>query len=112
MARLNNLDKLEKLTNEEKETYISFDQTNAPANIFTYNSRWIKHLEKRMGLKPIFINEYGGRSYQCPKNKIPKPRADRTKRVFTEQQMQDLKKRGERLGKMRKTMVKSQPVLS
>lgn len=63
------------LSNEEKETLISFDETPSEAVIFTYNKRWQKQLEKRLGLKPTMNNGYGGREYHIPKQRIPLPRA-------------------------------------
>jgi hypothetical protein len=65
------------LTNEERETLISFDETPAEAVIFTYNKRWQTHLEKRLGLKPVFNNGYGGKEYHIAKNRIPLPRTQR-----------------------------------
>lgn len=64
-----------KLSNEERETIITFDQTTEPASIFTYSPRWQKHLEGRLGLKPVLDNGYGGKEYIVPKNRIGMPRA-------------------------------------
>jgi hypothetical protein len=102
MARLKGFENIEKLTNEEKETYISFDQTNAPANIFTYSPRWQKHLEKKMGLKPIIVNEWGGKSYECPKSRISKPRVPKVKRILTEEQKKSLQTRMAKMQAARK----------
>ena len=63
--------------NEEKETLISFDETPADALIFTYNKRWQTHLEKKLGLKPIMNNGFGGKEYRIPKKKIRMPLASR-----------------------------------
>jgi hypothetical protein len=65
---------LEPLSGEEKETIIRFDETQSPADIFTYNKRWIRLLENKLGLKPDMINEYGGRGYTIDKHRIPLPR--------------------------------------
>jgi len=65
------------LTNEERETLISFDETPSEAVIFTYNKRWQKHLEERLGLKPVFNNGYGGKEYHIAKNRISMPRVPR-----------------------------------
>lgn len=62
------------LTNEEKETLISFDETPEDAEIFTYNQAWQRHLEHRLGLKPVMDNGYGGRGYVISKKRIPMPR--------------------------------------
>jgi len=65
------------LSNEEKETLISFDETPAEAIIFTYSQRWQKRLEGRLGLKPVFNNGYGGKEYHIAKSRIPLPRVPR-----------------------------------
>jgi len=83
------------LSNEEKETLISFDETPAEAVIFTYNKRWQIHLEKKLGLKPVLNNGYGGKEYHIAKRRIPLPRAP--KNLSPEQK----KKMGERLQKAR-----------
>jgi hypothetical protein len=83
------------LTNEEKETIISFDETKEPAVIFTYNKAWQKHLEGRLGLKPIRDNRFGGKEYEIPKSRIRKPQAPRK---MSEEQKQ---KATERLTKAR-----------
>jgi len=83
------------LSNEEKETLISFDETPAEAVIFTYNKRWQKQLEIKLGLKPILNNGYGGKEYHMAKRRIPLPRAPR--KLSPEQR----KKMGERLQKAR-----------
>lgn len=79
------------LSNEERETLISFDETPADAVIFTYNKRWQRHLEQRLGLKPTMNNGYGGREYHIPKKRIPLPRAP--KKLTAEQR----RKLGQRL---------------
>lgn len=65
------------LSNEEKETLISFDESSAEATIFTYSKRWQKHLEKKLGLKPTRDNGCGGREYHIAKSRIPLPRVPR-----------------------------------
>ena len=45
------------------------------ASIFTYNEVWQRHLEKRLGLKPVFDNGYGAREYEIPKKRVRPPRA-------------------------------------
>jgi len=83
------------LSNEEKETLISFDESPAEATIFTYNKRWQTRLEKKLGLKPISDNGHGGREYHIAKSRIPLPRAPR--KLSPEQR----EKMGERLQKAR-----------
>ena len=83
------------LSNEERETLISFDETPADAVIFTYNKRWQKHLEQRLGLKPVFNNGFGGKEYHIPKSRIPIPRVPR--KLSAEQRQ----KTGERLHRAR-----------
>jgi len=65
------------LSNEERETLISFDETPNEATIFTYNKRWQKHLEQKLELKPTTNNGYGGKEYHIAKSRIPLPRVPR-----------------------------------
>ncbi len=67
----------EKLTNYEQETIINFNKEEKIAYIFTYDRRWQKHLEKKLGLKPVKDNGFGGRDYELPKSTIKLPRAPR-----------------------------------
>jgi len=83
------------LTNDEKETLIGFDETSNPAEIFTYNARWQRHLETRLGLKPIMDNGFGGKTYHLPKSRIRLPQAHRTLSVEQRQKL------GERLARAR-----------
>ena len=48
------------------------------AYIFTYEKTWQKHLEGRLGLKPVMDNGFGGKEYELPKTMIKPPRAPRT----------------------------------
>jgi len=79
----------------EQETIINFNKAEDPAYIFTYEKTWQKHLEKRLGLKPVMDNGYGGKEYQLPKGLISMPRA---KRRYSEQTR---KKMAARLAKIR-----------
>ena len=63
------------LTNEEKETIITFDEAGPEAIIFTYSRTWQTHLENKLGLKPIRDNGCGGREYQVDKKRLRPPRA-------------------------------------
>ena len=66
-----------RLSLEEKETIITFDEKNELGFIFTYNKVWQNHLEKRLGLTPLSDNGYGGREYELPKKMIKPPRVHR-----------------------------------
>lgn len=88
-------ERISPLTNEEKETIISFDETPAPAIIFTYNKRWQRHLEERFKLSPLRDNGFGGREYEMPKSRISLPRVPR--QLTAEQR----EKMAERLRKVR-----------
>ncbi len=65
------------MENFEQETLISFAKGENKANIFTYEKAWQKHLEGKLGLKPIRDNGFGGREYELPKRLIRPPRAPR-----------------------------------
>jgi len=66
-----------RLTNYEQETIINFNKEERVAYIFTYEKTWQKHLEGKLGLKPVMDNDFGGRSYEVPKRMIKPPRAPR-----------------------------------
>ena len=63
------------LSSHEQETIINFNKEEKIAYIFTYESTWINHLEKRLGLKPLWVNSYGGKEYTIDKSRISMPRA-------------------------------------
>ena len=65
------------LTNYEQETIITFNKEEKVAHIFTYEKTWQQHLEKRLKLKPIMDNGFGGKDYELPKERIKMPRAKR-----------------------------------
>lgn len=80
----------ERLSNYERETIINFNKAEDTASIFTYEKSWQKHLEGKLGLKPIMDNGFGGKEYQVPRNMIKPPRAprklsDSAKRKLAEQ---------------------------
>ena len=79
----------------EQETIINFNKEESIAYIFTYEKTWQKHLEQRLGLKPVMDNGFGGKEYQLPKGLIPMPRA---KRQYSEQTK---KKMAARLARIR-----------
>ncbi len=66
-----------KLTTYEQETIINFNKEEKIAYIFTCEKTWQKHLEGKLGLKPVMDNGFGGRSYELPKKMIKPPRAPR-----------------------------------
>ena len=66
-----------RLTSYEQETIINFNKAEDVAYIFTYERNWQKHLEGRLGLKPVMDNGFGGKEYRIDKKRIPMPRAPR-----------------------------------
>ena len=66
-----------KLAAEERETIINFNEADKEASVFTYNKRWQQHFEKKLGLKPMRTNSFGGREYEIDKKRISMPRAPR-----------------------------------
>jgi hypothetical protein len=67
----------ERLTNYEQETIILFNKAEDTATIFTYEKTWQKHLEGKLGLKPILDNGFGGKEYELPKSRIKPPKLPR-----------------------------------
>ena len=61
----------------EQETTINFNKAEDMASIFTYEKTWQKHLEAKLGLKPVMDNGFGGKEYELPKSRIKPPRAPR-----------------------------------
>lgn len=83
----------QRLSNEEKETIITFDETSADAVVFTYNKPWQQHIEKRFGIKASSDNGFGGREYQVPKKRIRPPLAPRAPRKLSTEQRQKIAQR-------------------
>ena len=65
------------LTKLEQETIISFNEYESEAHIFTYNTVWQNHLERKLGLTPNYVNKDGGKEYTISKTRILPPRAKR-----------------------------------
>ena len=63
------------LSNYEQETIITFNREEKTANIFTYEKTWQQHMEKKLRLKPIIDNGFGGKEYEIDKKRIRPPRA-------------------------------------
>ena len=59
----------------EQETIISFNKAEDIAHIFTYDKKWQKHLEEKLGLEPVMDNGFGGKEYEVAKKRIRPPRA-------------------------------------
>jgi len=58
----------------EQETIISFNKAENIAHIFTYEKTWQRHLEGKLGLKPVMDNGFGGKEYEIEKKRIRPPR--------------------------------------
>lgn len=65
-----------RLSKQEQETIINFNQAEDTAYIYTCSKSWMHHMEKVLGLKPTEIHSYA-RDYECPKAWIRKPRKPR-----------------------------------
>lgn len=66
-----------KLTKYEQETIYNFNRGDDMAYIFTYDKGLQKHLEEKLGLKPIMVNSKGGKDYLVDKKMISKPQRKR-----------------------------------
>ena len=66
-----------RLTAQERETIVNFNEAEGKAYVFTYNKSWQKHLEQKLGLKPVNVNGFGGRDYELPKKMIKPPKPPR-----------------------------------
>ena len=78
------------LTNYERETIINFNEAEDTAYIFTYNKAWQRHLEEKLGLKPVNINGFGGKDYELPKKWIKLPRGPRQLSAETRAKLSNL----------------------
>lgn len=65
------------LTKFEQETVINFNEGEADAYVFTYNRKWIKHLEQKLGLTAFMNNGFGGKEYKVDKKLIKLPQLKR-----------------------------------
>ena len=61
------------LSRYERETIITFNEAEEMAYVFTYKKSWQLHMEKRLGLTPVLIDEYGGKEYMVSKSRIRPP---------------------------------------
>lgn len=80
-----------KLTRQERETVITFNEADDIATIFTYSQHWIRHLEEDLGL----IGEegdFGAKTFEVPKKSIRRP-IIRTKREYTEKELEEIRTR-------------------
>ena len=66
-----------RLPDDEQETIINFNKAEDIGYIFTYERTWQRHLEGKLGLKPLHDNGFGGKEYELPKKMIKPPRAPR-----------------------------------
>jgi len=62
------------LTKYEQETIITLNRAEKTAEVFTYDKRWQRHIEEKLGIRPKLVNNQGGRGYTVPKRSITKPR--------------------------------------
>ena len=62
---------------DERETIINWCEADTEASIFTYERKWQNHMEKKLGLKPVMNNGFGGKEYHLAKDRIRMPLAPR-----------------------------------
>ena len=85
----------------EQETIIGFNRGERLAYIFTYEPTWIKHLEGKLKLKPLYKNGFGGREYEIDKSRIRMPQL---KKQYSKETIARMKKR---MGGVRQTIPES-----
>jgi hypothetical protein len=78
-----------RLTKQEQETIIVFNQADDTASVYTCSKSWMQHIEKTLGLKPTALHGHA-REYEVPKAWIRKPRKPRQ---LSESQKQKLRQR-------------------
>jgi len=79
-----------RLSREEQETIINFNEAEDTAYIYTCSKSWMRHMEKELGLKPKEVHVSYAREYECPKAWIKKPRKPRQ---LSEEQKHRLRER-------------------
>jgi hypothetical protein len=70
------------------ETVINWNREEKEATLFTYERRVQKHMEQKLGLKPIYTNSSGGKEYSFPKKQVSLPRKPSTHKMTEEQKIQ------------------------
>lgn len=85
---------IEPVARNEQETIINFNEEDEIADIFTYNKKWQKHLEQKLGLKPVMDNGSEGRAYQIVKKRIPLPRVPMKLSAEAREKIADRLKKG------------------
>ena len=78
-----------RLTKQEQETIVNFNQKEDIAYIYTCSKAWMNHLENKLHLKPTQINPCA-RTYECPKTWIRKPQKPR---ILSNKQKSELHQR-------------------
>jgi len=86
------------LSDYERETIVNFNKRESIAYIFTYEKTWQKHLEGKLGLKPVTDNGFGGKEYQLPKSMIKPPRAPRKLSDIAKKKLAERLRRNQFLG--------------
>ncbi len=73
------------LNREEQETIINFNKGESIASVFAYEQRWQKHLEEKLGLKPIKDNGFGGKEYELDKCLVRMPQPKHKREITKEE---------------------------
>lgn len=74
---------MKKISLEEQETIITFDESSHEAFIFTYSKKWQRRLENVLKIKPSMDNGFGGREYPIDKRRIPLPKVKRKTKTLS-----------------------------
>lgn len=80
----------------ERESIITFNEEELIATVFTYSKPLIRVMEKKFGLKPKIINDFGGREYIIDKDRIkfnlPRTKKSKLTKIQKEKLSENLKK--------------------
>ena len=78
----------------EQETIIVFNKKEKEAEIFTHDVSWQRHIEGKLGIKPVIspaaprgTTAHGGKTYRLPKSMVKMPRAKKKLSVATKKSM-------------------------
>jgi len=92
-----------RLTKYQQETFYHYNQEESIVYIEAMDPALIRHMEKKLGLKPITIDGWGGKTYEIPKKWLPYPRKPRK---LSPETRAKLAKRMRKLAKERKNKKK------
>ena len=66
-----------RLALHEQETVINYNRAGSVAYIYTCDRALQRHIEKKLGYKPLRVNSHGCKDYEIPKSMLRRPQKPR-----------------------------------